>query len=118
MAFYESFYYAGDSGRRPVREFIDSLNSRSQRKFFYVLSLLEEFGPKLPLPHAKYLSGGIFELRFSGSEGNIRILYFFFRRNQIILTNGFIKKAQKAPQKEIAVAQERRRSFLGEGGQR
>jgi phage-related protein len=118
MALYESFYYRNESGRYPAREFIDSLDARSQRKFFYVCSLLEEFGPRLPRPHARYLGEGIFELRFSGSEGNIRVLYFFFRHNQIIFTNGFIKKAQRAPQKEIAVARERRRIFLEEGDER
>ncbi|MFA4889157.1 MAG: type II toxin-antitoxin system RelE/ParE family toxin [Candidatus Omnitrophota bacterium] len=115
MALYESFYYRNDTGRCPVKEFIDSLDPRSQRKFFYVLSLLEEFGPRLPLPHARYLCDGIFELRFCGSEGNIRALYFFFRHNRIILTNGFIKKTPRAPQKEITVALERRKAFLGEG---
>jgi len=68
------FYYVTESGKSPVRDFIDSLDSGSQRKFFFVKSLLGEFGHKLPQPHAKYIGDEIFELRFKGQEGNIRVL--------------------------------------------
>jgi len=112
VAPYESSYYKNESGRCPVKDFIDSLDQQSQRKFFYILGLLEEFGPRLPLPHAKYIGDGIFELRFSSSQGNIRILYFFFSRNHIIFTNGFIKKSEKIPKKEKAIAMERKKLFL------
>jgi len=74
--------------------------------------LLEEFRHKLPQPHAKYAGDDIFELRFTGKEGGIRILYFFFHRDQVILTNGFIKKTDKLPQREKEVAIERRKLFL------
>lgn len=106
------FYYVTESGKSPVKAFIDSLDSSSQRKFFFVKSLLEEFGHKLPQPHAKYISEEIFELRFKGQEGNIRVLYFFFHQGKAIFTNGFIKKSAKLPEKEKALAIERRRAFL------
>jgi len=112
MALYQCHYFKTASGRAPAREFIESLDSRSQRKFFYVRGLLEEFGHKLPAPHTRYLGDGIFELRFGVIEGNIRVLYFFFSRNQIILTNGFVKKSGKAPSREMHSAFERRRLFL------
>lgn len=106
------FYYVTESGKSPVRDFIDSLDSGSQRKFFFVKSLLEEFGHKLPQPHAKYIGDEIFELRFKGQEGNIRVLYFFFHQGKVIFTNGFIKKSAKLPEKEKTLAIERRKAFL------
>lgn len=107
-----TYYFCTESGKSPVRDFIDSLDGSSQRKFFFVKGLLEEFGHKLPQPHAKYVGDDIFELRFTGKEGGIRILYFFFYRDKVILTNGFIKKTDKLPQREKEVAIERRKSFL------
>lgn len=107
------FYYVTESGKSPVRDFIDTLDSSSQRKFFFVKSLLEEFGHKLPQPHAKYIGDEIFEIRFRGREGNIRILYFFFHQDKAIFTNGFIKKSAKLPGKEKTLAIERRKIFLG-----
>jgi phage-related protein len=106
------FYYITESNKSPVRDFIDSLDSGSQRKFFFAKSLLEEFGHKLPQPHAKYIGNEIFELRFTGQEGQIRILYFFFHKDKAIFTNGFIKKTAKVPEKEKTLAVERRKAFL------
>lgn len=106
------FYYLTESGRSPAREFIDGLDPKAQQKFFFVKSLLEEFGHRLPEPHAKYIGDAIFELRFKGREGAVRILYFFFHRNQVIFTNGFVKKTDKTPRNEKLIAMERRKRFL------
>ena len=108
------FYYRKENGELPVRLFIDSLNFQTQRKFFFAVKLLEEFGPRLPQPHAKYTGEGIFELRFGGQEGAIRIFYFFYGQNQVILTNGFVKKSRKLPHREKGLAIERRRLFYDE----
>lgn len=44
MASYTSFYFTTESGKSPVEEFINSLDYKTQRKFFFKKSLLEEFG--------------------------------------------------------------------------
>ncbi|MBI2167581.1 MAG: type II toxin-antitoxin system RelE/ParE family toxin [Candidatus Omnitrophica bacterium] len=103
-------YFSTGSGRLPVEEFIDSLDMRTRLKFFYVRRLLEEFGHRLPMPHAKRLGEGVFELRFSGREGAIRVLYFF-DRGKAVLTNGFIKKKNKTPKTEIETAVQRRKLY-------
>ena len=105
-------YFVTDSSRVPVREFIDSLDPKTQRKFFFVRALLEEFGHKLPQPHAKYIGDEIFELKFKGREGAIRVLYFFFHQNRAIFTNGFIKKSDKTPKNEKGIVIQRRKLFL------
>lgn len=105
-------YFVTETNRVPVREFIDSLDPKTQRKFFFVRALLEEFGHKLPQPHAKYIGDEIFELRFKGREGAIRVLYFFFHLDRAIFTNGFIKKSDKTPKNEKEIAIQRRRLFL------
>ena len=106
------YYYLTESGRSYVKEFINSLNFKSQRKFFAKRELLETFGHKLPTPHAKYIGDSIFELRFSGHEGEIRILYFFFHQDWTIFTNGFIKKSNRTPSNEVKIAIKRRKNFL------
>ncbi|MDP2929272.1 MAG: type II toxin-antitoxin system RelE/ParE family toxin [Candidatus Omnitrophota bacterium] len=112
MAKITSYYYLTESGKSPVKEFIDSLDFKSQRKFFFVKELLEEFGHKLPFPHAKYIGNSIFELRFKGHEGATRVLYFFYHEDRAIFTNGFIKKTNKTPKNKITIANERRANFL------
>ncbi len=93
---------------------MNSLDMRTQRKFLYVRSMLEEFGLKLKLPFCKYLKEGIYELRFKGREGAVRVLYFFIKDGRIIFTNGFLKKTGKTPSKEIKTAVQRKKIFLEE----
>ena len=112
MAKITTYYYLAESDKSPVKEFIDSLDFKSQRKFFFVKELLEEFGHKLPFPHAKYIGDSIFELRFKGHEGTVRVLYFFYQEDRAIFTNGFVKKTNKTPKNEINIAIERRNDFL------
>ena len=112
MAKIVSYYYLTESGKSPVKDFVDSLDFKSQRKFFFVKELLEEFGHRLPQPHAKYIWDNIFEIRFKGHEKAVRVLYFFYHEDKVIFTNGFIKKTNKTPKNEIKIAIERRNDFL------
>lgn len=112
MAKITAYYYLTESGKSPVKAFINSLDFKSQRKFFFVKELLEEFGHRLPFPHAKYIGDSIFELRFKGHEGVVRVLYFFYHEDRAIFTNGFIKKVNKTPKNAINIAIERRANFL------
>ncbi|HBG62391.1 MAG: hypothetical protein A2Y03_08655 [Omnitrophica WOR_2 bacterium GWF2_38_59] len=107
-----SVYYSTESERVPVEKFIDSLNARTQQKFFAVVGMLEKYGKSLPEPHAKYLGEEIYELRFKGQEGHVRILHFFYHEDKVILTNGFIKKSNKTPKKEIESAKFRRETYI------
>lgn len=112
MEGYQSYFFVTESGRRPVKEFILSLDESSQNKFDYIKKLLEENGHKLKYPYSKYLGKSIFELRFKAAEGNIRILYFFFGKSTAIFTNSFIKKSEKTPKREIEIALRRRKACL------
>jgi len=111
---YISEFFVTRTGRSPVEEFLNSLDMRTQKKFLYVRSMLEEFGFKPKLPFCKYLKEDIYELRFTGNEGGVRVLYFFVKDNRIIFTNGFLKKTQKTPIKEIRTAVQRKKIFLEE----
>ena len=42
----------------------------------------------------------------------IRVMYFLYVGKKIIATNGFVKKTQKTPAKELKLAKERRADWL------
>jgi len=90
---------------RFVEEFIKSQNHSTVAKIAHTIDLLEKHGPYLGMPHAKKLTGKIYELRIRGKE-EVRIFYAFVK-NQIYLLHAFRKKAQKTPTKEIKVALQR-----------
>lgn len=105
------FYTTGD-GEKPAKEFLLSLDIKMRAKLMGIISILEEKGNALREPYSKYLDDGIFEIR--GKVGNdiSRVLYFFYYDKRIILTNGFIKKTQKTPSKELRIAKKYRKEFL------
>lgn len=78
MRNFESLYYKTRVGHAPVQTFIDRLSFKTQRKFFTKIEWLEELGPRLPEPHAKKVEDDLYELRFEGEDGSIRVIYFFY----------------------------------------
>ena len=63
-------------------------------------------------PTDKFIGDGIFEIRAKQSSNITRVLYFFYIGKRIVLTNGFIKKTQKTPPEEIALAKKYRADYL------
>ncbi len=105
-------FYEDINGDKPVEDFLLSLNVKMRAKLIGILQILQEKGTQLREPYSKHLENGIFEIR--GKVGNdiTRVLYFFYYDGKIILTNGFIKKTQKTPHKEIKLAKVRRKDYI------
>lgn len=88
-----------------------------QAKIFRMLELLELKGNTLREPYSKELDDGIFELRIKQSSNITRILYFFVIGKKVILTNGFVKKTEKTPKREITLAKKRRKIYNVKAGE-
>ena len=84
---------------------------KMQAKVIKVLDLLENNGPLTGLPYSEHLEDGIFEIRAKQSTNISRVLYFFTIGRKIILTNGFVKKTQKTPRREIELAKKYRLEY-------
>ncbi len=83
-----------------------------QAKIFKNLELLEIRENELREPFSKHIEDGIFEIRNKVGNDITRIFYFFVIGQKIILTNEFIKKTQKTPKAEIALAKKYRNDYL------
>jgi phage-related protein len=86
-----------------VEKFIISLKSVEKAKIIRKIELLEEFGKNLSMPHSKNISKNFYELRIKGNL-EIRLFYIFKKRN-IYIIHGFIKKQNKIPLKEFKKGQ-------------
>lgn len=58
----------------------------------------------MPVKFVKYIREGIYELRTEFGGNIFRVFFIFDYGNIVVLFNGFQKKSQKTPQKEIVKA--------------
>ena len=105
-------FYETEDGKEPVADFLDSLEPKMAAKLVGLMEILEEKGTELRMPYSEHLDDGIFELRCKFGSNITRALYFFYVGNRIIVTNGFVKKSQKTPPKEIAIAKKRSNDWI------
>lgn len=111
MANFEIVFYETEKGKKPAREFLESLEPKMKAKTFSNLDILQDAGFSLREPYSKHLDDGIFELRSKVGSNISRVLYFFYVGNKIILTHGFVKKTRKTPPSEIEKAKKYRTDY-------
>jgi phage-related protein len=74
-------------------------------KIIWTFDLIEEID-RVPETYLKHMddTDGLFEIRVQLASDIFRIFCFFDEGKLIVLTNGFQKKTQKTPKKEIEKA--------------
>ena len=84
-------------------DFLKSLSEKEREKVDYGLVLLKT-QDRLPVKFVKHIKEGLYELR-TEYNGNIYRVFFICDEGKIVvLFNGFQKKSQKTPAKEITKA--------------
>ena len=83
-------------------EFFIKQREKVQDKITWTLELIEQL-EKVPETYLKHIENtdGLYEVRVKQGSDIFRIFCFFDKGKLIILANGFQKKTQKTPKKEI-----------------
>lgn len=86
--------------------FYNKLNPKVKDKFDWTISLIERT-KIVPKQYFDHIIGtdGIWEIRVKRGSDIFRVFSFFDKGNILILLNGFQKKTQKTPRKEIKKAE-------------
>lgn len=86
-------------------DFFVKQRQKVQDKIIWTLNLVEEL-QQIPETYLKHLEGtnGLYEIRVQMGNDIFRIFCFFDEGKLIVLANGFQKKTQKTPKKEIVKA--------------
>ncbi len=100
------------NGRRPAREFLDSLDDKAAARMDAFIERLRIFGNRMQGKFVTKLTEEIFELRVKQFDRIFRILFFYQPGMLIVITSGFQKKTQETPSAEIARAEKLRRLWL------
>ncbi|MFO7922406.1 MAG: type II toxin-antitoxin system RelE/ParE family toxin [Bacteroidales bacterium] len=86
-------------------DFYISLDSSTQEKIEYVFKVIRTVD-RIPEKFLKHIEGtdGLYEIRIKAGSNIYRVFCCFDAGRIVILFNGFQKKSQKTPRKEITKA--------------
>lgn len=112
-------FYKTKTGKIPVKDFLDSLSSKHAQKVIWVLELVESLN-QVPIQYFKKLKNtdDLWEIRARVGSNSFRLLGFIDNEEFVVLTNGFSKKSQKTPKKEIDLAEQRKADYLFRKGEK
>ena len=87
------------------QEFFDKQNKKVKAKIVWTLTLIEDL-QRVPETYLKHIENtdGLYEIRVQLGSDIFRIFCFFDQGQLVVLVNGFQKKTQKTPKKEIEIA--------------
>ncbi|MBN1187252.1 MAG: type II toxin-antitoxin system RelE/ParE family toxin [Bacteroidales bacterium] len=104
------FYY-----KRYYLDFFQSLDNEVKKKFNWTLKLLTTI-ERVPTKFFKHIEGttGLYEVRVEFGGNIYRVFSFFDQGRLVILINGFQKKSQQTPKKEIDRAEKLKKEYFDE----
>ena len=95
-------FFRTEGGREPAREWLLSL-PRAERKIIGDDIKTVQFGWPLGMPLVRKLDRGLWEVR-SRLPNRIARILFTASAGRMVILHGFIKKSQKTPADDLAVA--------------
>jgi phage-related protein len=100
-------FFHNPSGREPVREWLKEMDKADRTAIGEDIKLVQFRWP-LGMPLVRKLEADLWEVRSHLSDGRIARVFFTVHRTEMVLLHGFIKKSQKTPSDEMALAQGRK----------
>ncbi len=97
---YTIVYYS-EAVQIEIVELPDTLAAR----YVVLTRRMVALGPNLGEPHTKAFGDGLLELRLKGAEGIARVFFCALIGKRIVMLHSFVKKSQRTPLRELAIAQ-------------
>jgi phage-related protein len=99
-------FYELPSGRKPVRDWLLDLTADDRRAMGHDIQTVE-FGWPIGMPVCRPLGNGLYEVRSNLTDGTIGRVLFCIINNEMVLLHSFVKKTQKTPPADLALARKR-----------
>lgn len=109
---YSVLFYRTRRNECPIDNFILDLDKKTRAKIERFIAYLKINGPDLKRPYADIVRGKIRELRIEFGHNNVRLLYFFFVDQNIIIVHGFLKKTRALNPADIDLAERRMADWI------
>ena len=109
-------FYRLASGREPAREWLRGLSPEDRKSIGRDLMKVE-FGWPCGPPLCRSLAGhaGLYEVRSRLTDGKSARVFFTVSVGTMVLLHGFIKKSRATPERELKLAERRRRDYERNG---
>ena len=99
-----AIFYRTEAHGEPVREWLKGLSVDDRKRIGEDIKTVE-FGWPIGMPVCKPLSDGIYEVRTTLTQHRIaRVLFYIDKKSRMVLLHAFIKKTQKTPDEDLALA--------------
>jgi phage-related protein len=104
-------FYRTAAGTEVVREWLLGLDAEDRQAIGLDLMRVQYRWP-VGMPLCRSLKDGLWEVRTTLPSRRIARMLFYAHADALIVLSGFIKKARKTPDDELALARRRMREFL------
>ncbi len=104
-------FYKTQTGIEPTRDWLRNLSKQEKRVLGKDIKIVQ-FSWPLGFPLVKKLEPGLWEIRSRAGHKIFRIIFTIYQ-NYIVLLHGFVKKSQKIPEQDLALARERKKQLGG-----
>ena len=99
-----AIFYRTDSGGEPLRNWLKGFSTEDRKRIGGDIKTVE-FGWPIGMPVCRPLGDGIYEVRTGLAQHRIaRVLFYIDKKSRLVLLHGFIKKTQKTPDEDLALA--------------
>jgi phage-related protein len=96
------YFYKSANGVEPVRDWLRELSATDKKTVGEDIKTVQ-YGWPLGMPLVRKMEARLWEVRIPLQNRIARIL-FTVQGNKMILLHGFIKKSQKTPKEDLAIA--------------
>jgi phage-related protein len=99
-------FWRSATGREPVREWLNELPREDKRTIGHDIAKVQVGWP-VGLPLCRPLSAGLWEVRASLPSKREARVFFGFHGGMLIALHAILKKTQKTPTEDLALARQR-----------
>ena len=109
---WEVVFYQDEQGNEPVKDFVLGESDGAIAEILHVFKLLRQFNVTLGMPYVRKMdNSGLGELRIKHGSDIYRIFLFAYTRKRFILLHAILKKEDKTPKSDKALAIQRMNAY-------
>jgi phage-related protein len=103
-------FYRTQAGTEVVRDWLRGLDEADRNAIGQDLMRVQYRWP-VGMPLCRSLDDGLWEVRSTLASNRIARVMFSVHQDRIVALHGFLKKTQKTPDEDLALARKRKREF-------